>query len=689
MNELLRVTIAAATAFAVAFAPASLRAQVAPADTAAPIAIDTLMVTILRTPLELRKVPHAVTTIDLGTRAAAPGLALDEALRAVPGVQIDNRYNHALGERIAIRGFGARPQFGVRGVKVVVDGIPATMPDGQTTLNHVDVRTLGRVEVVRSGASSLYGNAAGGVIQLETRTPPAGPVRQELEVLGGDHGLLRLNSRTGGRSGRASYQLTLGRLAYDGHRDHNAAENLYAGGAFGLETGKGDLRVVFHAVDYDAENPGALSEALLRADRTQAFANNVRQRTGEEGRHAQLGARWRQPLGNGELEVSAYALTRRIDNPIPPQIIDLERRAGGVRAVYRGTAGLGGRELLWTLGAEADLQSDDRRNFVNEAGERGALSLDQDERVSGVGAFLQLSAPLGDRVALLGGIRYDRFGFRATDHFIADGADDSGDRAMDALSPSLGVALNLADAFGLYASVGTAFQTPTTTELANRPDGSGGFNPELEPQRATTLEAGARGRLGSVAAYQLAFYRAAVENELIGFEVPAMPGRTFFRNAGSAIHRGIEAEASVTPVAGLLLRAAYAYTDARFDEYRVDDDVFDDNRIPGVAPHRFEATLSFRPGRWILDLSTRYLAGLPVDDANTAESPAYAVTDIRAGLARLRVGGIDVAPFVGVDNVFDREYNASVVVNAFGGRYFEPGPGRSLFAGATIGFGGW
>jgi len=167
-----------------------------------------------------------------------------------------------------------------------------------------------------------------------------------------------------------------------------------------------------------------------------------------------------------------------------------------------------------------------------------------------------------------------------------------------------------------------------------------------------------------------------------------MPGRTFFRNAGSAIHRGIEAEASVTPVAGLLLRAAYAYTDARFDEYRVDDDVFDDNRIPGVAPHRFEATLSFRPGRWILDLSTRYLAGLPVDDANTAESPAYAVTDIRAGLARLRVGGIDVAPFVGVDNVFDREYNASVVVNAFGGRYFEPGPGRSLFAGATIGFGG-
>lgn len=688
-----RTTRATILSAVLAFGPTTLTAQTRPAeptDTLAPIPIEPVTVTVLRSPIALRNAPLAITAIDVGAvRTGGAGLALDEALRGVPGVQIDNRYNHALGERVSIRGFGARSQFGIRGVKILVDGVPATLPDGQSTLNHVDLGTLRRVEIVRGPASAVYGNAAGGVIQLETEPPAHTPFRQEVRFLSGEHGLFRLQSRTSGTVGKAAYQLNLGRLGFDGYREHNKTDNIYVSGQLGYHGERDEARLSFAFVDYDAQNPGSLSDSLLALDRTRAFPNNVLQQTGETGRQAQLGATWRRSLGDDEFELSAYGITRNLENPIPPRIIDLDRVAGGVRAVYRGGLRLAGRDARWTAGLEGDLQHDDRKNFRNERGERAELSLDQLEKVGALGGFVQLSSPLTDRLSLLGGLRYDRFRFQVEDHFVSESdPDDSGTRVMDAISPSLGLVLDLGEAVGIFANVGTAFQTPTTTELANSPDGSGGFNPELEPQHALSLEAGLRGRLGAGTSYQLSVYRTEVENELIGFEIPSAPGRSFFRNTGSTVHRGLEAEAAIVPTRYLTARVAYSFTDVRFETYRTEDGSFDGNRVPGVAPHRFETTIGFLHEGDAFDLTTRYVSKTMVDDANTATSPPYAVTDFRANFTWRRLGGIEVAPFFGVDNLFDREYNTSVVVNAAGGRYFEPGPGRSFFAGLNLRFGG-
>lgn len=658
----------------------------AAADTLRPVPIAPVTVTVLRTPFPLTEVPFAVAVnTEEQIQRAQPGLGLDEALRGIPGVQVDNRFNYALGERISIRGFGARAQFGVRGVKVLVDGIPATLPDGQTALNHVDLSLLSRAEVIRGPASAIYGNTAGGVIQLETEGPPPVPLGQEVGVLGGSDGLFRFHSTTGGRTGPASYQLHASRLAYDGYRDFNKAENLRVNGRVGLDRGRDQLRVLFNVVDYDAQNPGSLSQALLEADRSQAFARNLAQRTGEEGRQGQIGTTWRRRMDAGEMELTGYWMTRAIENPIPPTIISLDRQATGVRALFRADA-LPTRALQGTVGVEADLQSDDRRNFANQAGERGALQLDQEESVGNVGLFAQLSAALTQRLNLLGGLRYDWFRFRADDQLItATNPDDSGSRTLDAVSPSLGLNLSVSEALNLYGNVATSFETPTTTELANRPNGAGGLNPELEPQRAVSVEAGAKGHVAGRLAYQLSAYRADIRDALIPFEVPESAGRQFFRNAGSTVHRGAEAAATLALLRGVALQGSYTYIDARFGDYTVDGTSFRDNRVPGVAPHRAEAGVSWeRPQGWFASLQARYASRTPVNDANSAHSPSYSVADARLGWDGARLGRLEATPFLGVTNLFDEAYNTSVVVNAFGQRFFEPGPGRAIYAGLNL-----
>jgi iron complex outermembrane recepter protein len=672
-------------------------------DTIEAIPLAPVTVTVLRAPFSMAEVPYSVS---VKTREeiqrGKPGLSVEEALRVIPGVQVENRFNYALGERITIRGFGGRAQFGVKGIRVVVDGIPATLPDGQSSLTHVDVKTLGRVEVIRGPAASLYGNTAGGVIQMETQQPPPFPVSQEFGVVAGSHDLLRMSSSTGGRSGAASYRVNLSRLEFGGYRTrcdpgppstcraHDQARNLYLSGRFGIESGRDRVRVTVGAGDSDAMNPGSLSAEMQETDRFQVFQQNVNRLTGKTVREGTLGASWFRTGGPGLMEFSAYLASRDVRNPIPSDIIEFSRTGGGLRALLSSEPA-GAFGLRWALGAEADRQRDDRQNYGYAgptSSEPGALRLDQLERVNNVGLFGQLAATPVSRLTLMTGLRFDWFGFDVQDRFLADNTDDSGSRTMDAFSPSVGATYAIHDRLHLYGNLGTTFETPTTTELANRPEGAGGFNPELEPQRAVSYELGTRYRLGSWLAAQLAVYRADVENSLIPFEVPQAPARRFYRNAGSATHQGVELGLTLAPLSGLTLHSAYSHTDARFDDYTVGTQSFAGNQIPGVAPHRIDATLTVAPRRaaWYGAVESRYVSRLAVNDANTAFSPAYNVVELRGGVEAWRIGAVTIDPFAGISNLLDVEYNAAVTVNAFGGRFFESGPGRSFYVGGNARF---
>jgi iron complex outermembrane recepter protein len=574
----------------------------------------------------------------------------------------------------------------VRGLRVLTDEIPATFADGQSALDIVNSAELDRVEVVRGPASALYGNAAGGVVHFRSRPPPAAPFHAQARMVRGGHGYQRTDVLSGGRPGPADVQTAVSHLASDGYRAHSAAEIFQGSVRAGWPVGDGVLRLSLAGVDFSAENPGSLSDSLLAVDRRMAFAQNVAQGTGKEGTQGQAGLVWRAPVGAATATASAHLLGRDLVNPIPARIIELSRRGGGARALVTLPA-TPAFEL--TLGTEWEGQWDDRRNYLNQQGERGALALDQAERVQGLGAFAYLHGRLTEPLVLSLALRGDLVDFSVRDRFLAEGdPDDSGSRRLGALSPSLGLLLDVAPGVALFGNLAGAFDTPTTTELANRPDGAGGFNPDLEPQRTLSGELGARGEHVRVG-WELVGFHARVRDALIPFQVPDAQGRDFYRNAASATHRGVEAAFLLRPAAGLRVRAAYAWIDARFAEHEVGGVSHAGNQVPGVAPHRGDLVLSWdAPLGLVLQADLRTSSGTPANDANTQRSDPYATADLRASHRGFQLGGVRLHPFLAVQNLTDARYDASVVVNAFGGRFHEPAPGRTLFVGGEIGFGG-
>lgn len=635
--------------------------------------------------------PVSVASGDELTRATG-GAFLEEALRAVPGVQIQNRFNLASGERLAVRGFGARAQFGIRGIRVLVDGIPATLADGQTALDHLELSGLGRVEVLRGPGGALYGNSAGGVLHFTTR-PPARGLTVAGEASSGTHGLGTWQATASGGNAERGFRATVSGFTFDGFRlDPVAAD----GTAFGsakrtlvnltgyARVAGGDLHVAVNGMDMAGDNPGSLARSALADGARPAFRFNVLQRTREDVRQAQAGLAWTGPVGGLDADVAAWGIRRDFLGAIPPAVVTFDRNAGGARGVVRQTRRAGSTSLTLGLGAEVEFMSDDRSNRENERGTPGALTLDQDESVRGTAFFGQARWDLDPRIGVLSALRYDRFTFRADDRFLTDGADDSGERLMDAVTPSVGFVAHASETVEVFGSLSAFFETPTTTELTNRPDGAGGFNTELEPTRGRTVEGGVRGRAGARFAWEATLFHTRLEDELVPFEVPSAPGRSFFRNAGTSRHTGWEMLVDARPGPGLSTRVAYTRVDARYDDYSVDGVDFSGNRVPGLAPWRVDGRIGWENGPVFVEFRGLATAAVPVDDGNSDEADGYFLGDLRAGLDGLTAGSVNLSPWLAVANLFDRNYTTAVVVNAFGGRYFEPGPGRTLRVGMGV-----
>lgn len=673
------------------FATGSARAQNVAEDT---VELAPIVVKVLRSPVRLDRLPFSTSVLG-GTELSEgnTGLFIEEALHGLPGVRVQNRYNPAMGERISIRGFGARSQFGVRGIKILVDGIPATLPDGQTTLDHLDIGSLGRVEALRGPAAALYGNGAGGVILFESAAPFTGPYSQRATVVSGSNGLLRMQATGSGTADNLAFRASVAQHRFAGFRDNptDSGEDPYSqatrttvNAGFTSVVGSGTLAVQLSGLDLDALNAGSLPAALFDEGSNEAWGFNVRRRTRKYVRQGQAGVSWRGAVGGLEGAFSAYGVRRELDNPIPTSVIDLDRNGGGVRLALAREWETDMRSGRVDFGVEGEVQSDDRRNFANDGGDAGALTLDQQERVRAAALFGQFRVPLAARVDVVGALRFDHFNFHADDRFTAaDNPDDSGTRAMSGLNPSLGFHLDLGS-HGLFASLARSFETPTTTELANQPDRAGGFNPELEPQQGWTVEAGARGYLGNRAAYDLAAFSSRLTNQLVPFEVPTAPGRRFYRNVGRSRLRGFEAALRTALSSLLTARLAYGYVDARFTEFSVGGDDFADNRVPGIAPHRLEASLRADHGPWYGELRLEVRDDVPANDANDATADGFTLVDFRFGASEIGAGSMRLSPFAGITNLTNVRYATSVVVNAFGGRYFEPGPDRGAYVGFSI-----
>jgi iron complex outermembrane receptor protein len=666
-----------------------------------------IKVTVTRTEEPLKRVPYAVGVLNRGDLQRGQNtVGVDEALNNLPGVVVSNRYNFSLDQRISIRGFGSRSNFGVRGLKILLDGIPQTLPDGQSQLTNIDFADIDRAEVLRGSSSSLYGNASGGVIAFQTERAAPGPFAQRVRVNGGDgqrdgDGFYKVQSWTSARSGNVSGTLSASQFKADGFRQHSAAEfrQLNAGADYTISGSTlGTVRLSL-ADNPEAQNPGALTRPEYIVNPDSAAASNIRRGADKDAQQYQLalGVRHFDASGN-QFDATVFGVLRDLANPLaappfdgsPPTAgtyVAIDRAVGGARAGMTHLLGSGQQSPRLTAGVDLQRMRDNRQNFVSDAGARtDATILDQTEKVTEFGPFAQVQWTPDEQLLLSAGARYDWVRFDVGDHFLADG-DDSGGRTMAALSGNVGVSWSFGQQLVPYLNVSTSFETPTTTELVNKPDGSGGLNPDLGPQRALNYEIGARGQPLPNLTYSVALFLGRISDAIV--QGPEVGGRAFFRNAGKTHNDGAEVGISVAPIHGLTLNGAYTYAHYRFASYQLaDGTVLSGNRLPGV-PENFWR-LGFRaalPADFYIDADHTISSSIVADDANQVWVDAWGagVTNLRLGWNG-QVGLLEIAPFLGINNLWDRRYIGSVTLNGVGGRVFEPAPQRVIYLGTEIGY---
>jgi len=652
--------------------------------------LDEIIVRATRMDKRINEIPAAISVITKDEiQLGRQQLGLDESLAGIPGLFMQDRYNFAQDLRIAIRGFGARSNFGVRGVKILVDGIPESLPDGQGQSDGIDLGSIQQIEVLRGPASSLYGNASGGVINITTERGPADPfVETRLNV--GEFGFNQIQLKAGGNAGRLNYLLNFSDMEYDGYRTHSETENtlLNARFVYAIDD-ESEFSLVLNATDQPVANdPGGITLTQMQTDPTSARQRNIDFNSGEALDQQRIGLSYKKSFGERhEIRLRNHYVWRDFANMLPfvgGGAVQFDRFFVGGGATYAYSSELWGRPYNLIVGTDIDRQDDDRKRFDNNTGVLGSLVLDQTEVVTSIGVFVQNEISLSEEFALTLGVRYDEVEFDVEDHYLADG-NDSGSRTLSETSPMIGIVYSPSEATNLYATISTAFETPTTTEFAN-PSGAGGFNPSVDPQLATNYEVGIRGILGERNRYELSLFTIDVEDELIPFELATQPGRDFFFNAGKSTRNGAEFSFVSQPVEGLRISLAYTLSDFKFDRFLDDNgNDFSGNSLPGIPDNLFRGEVAYSHSSGFYGAIDLLNVGkFFVNNANSAVNESYRVVNLRVGHVDLRFGDWLLSPFVGLNNLTDEQYAANARINAFGGRYFEPAPERHFYGGVAI-----
>ncbi len=638
--------------------------------------------------------PFAVARLSMDSaRTGARRGSLTDLLVAVPGLVASNRHNPTQDPRVSVRGFGARSAFGIRGLRVVRDGVPLTLADGQAAIDFVDLETVGSAEVLRGAAGALYGNAAGGVLDLRSEPLPVGGLDWRGRTTWNEDAT-RFSGRVAGGTPAWGWQTTLTRNRADGPRDYSRFSSTGLLADVRRSLGEGALRA--QLTWYDAptgENPGAITAAELSATPMVADPLSVSRKASKTVKQTLLSLVGERPWseGRGSATATVFGGVRELYNPQSFAIVGFDRRVTGANVRVQQTGLL--RRHQWRLALGADLQSqrDDRRNFANCAGvtprpaatcpgvaDQGVETVHQFERVTAGGVFVR-GEVTRSTLTVSGTLRGDNTNFTVRERRVRPATIYS--LTMGAVTPMVGVTFRPRPGTSVYANLARSFETPTTTELANQPSGQVGFNRDLKPQRGRTLEGGVKGVLRGRVLYDVAVFRIRTTDELIPFEIPNSGGRRYFRNAGETSRTGAElgltASFGAVDVGASVARLRYAY-----ESFAVGTTVLDGKRVPGVSPTTATAFATGRRRWGFLTLEVQQASRAAADDANTVWAPGWVVWTARGGLTGAAMRGVE--PVLGIENVFDRTYVANVLGNATRGRFFEPGAGRRVYVGLGI-----
>lgn len=651
--------------------------------------------------------PAAIDVVDAARiRDTQPRVNASEALAAVPGLVARDRQNYAQDLQISSRGFGARSAFGVRGVRLVADGIPASMPDGQGQAATFNLDMAERIEVLRGPFSALYGNHSGGVVQLFTRDPKGAPA-VEASFAAGSDGLRKLDVNAQGSSGALGYLLDASRFETDGYRDHSAATRDQAYAKLVLEPSAAS-RLVITASGLrqdDTQDPLGVTWSTWQRDPrageidttdTQSPQRTLAERydTRKSIDHQQFGVSWESRFGPDRLQLSAWGGNRRVIQyqsfsrgfQAPPThsggVVDFDRDFHGIDANWRIARELGGGSLRLTVGMELARSRDARQGFENFVGStlgvKGNLRRDEQNDVRSADPYAQLEWERGPWV-LNGGLRRSRVSFDVTDRYLSNG-NDSGSVDYRHTTPLLGVLYKVSPSLNVYASAARGFETPTLNELFYSSSGPG-LNFRLAPAIGTHLEAGVKAMLAPGVRVNAALFQVRTKDELVVDS--SAGGRTSYRNASATLRQGGELSLDAELAGGWHAKLALSVLRAIYDEGF--GAVPEGSRLPGIPNTSLYGEFGWkdRAGRFGAALETIANGRVYAEDSNTqTPAPGYAIVNARVQAAQ-QLGGWRLKQFARLNNLFDRDYVGSVIVGDANRRYYEPAPGRNWILGVS------
>ncbi len=669
-------------------ADAELLAQ---SDTLAPTLLQPVEVTATRFTTNDLQTAYGLSVLNkTQLQSGQQQLSPAEFLSAVPGVFFMNADNFAQDLRVSIRGVGARSAFGIRGVRIMVDDLPETTPDGQGQIDNLDPGRLERLEVIRGPASGLYGNASGGVLSFKTEEVATNRF-VELGSRVGSFGFQQYQLKTGGRSGRLQYITGITHVRLQGFREQSRMRNTLANLKIRYQLNeRHQLTLIGNfAGSPVAEDAGALTAIQADTLPTQARDVNKQYDAGESVYQGRIGILSDNRLSaQSRLKIRLFHTIRDFENNLAFKadgIVGFRRNFSGAGIGYLFTAKPG--RVAWQIhtGLDLERQADLRKRFANLDGVRGDLSFEQLETYQNAGLFFLNDVQVNKKWALTANVRLDLIQVKAADHYLQNG-DDSGSLNRQNLSPVLGLRYSASRAFNVYANCSTAFDMPTLSELSANPDGSGGFNTGLLPQQTVGGETGIKGLLHQKLRYETAFFYAVSRNELVPYELQNFPGRTFYQNSGRTERKGIEMSLIWLPGGGIQCSANFTLAAYRYVSFASGGNTYDGKRIPGLPEQTgaFELRYTHKKGPFAF-FSTRYVGALFADDANNNRVPEFWLLNLRGGWP-LNLGKVVVEPSVGLNNLADTRYSGNIRINAFGGRYYEPAPGMNWYAGLRLRF---
>lgn len=639
---------------------------------------------------------------------------LSETLKGVPGLQLNNRENYAQDLQISMRGFGARSTFGVRGVRLYVDGIPATMPDGQGQTSNIDLNSLDHIEVLSGPFSSLYGNSSGGTILTQSREGQ-GPDSVTLGYSGGSQNKGQTNLVLQGGSENASepsYIISSSYFDTDGFRDHSGAHKVLNNAKLTWDLDDGSkINWINNYVKIAADDPGGLTRDQWRENPKQVAANVLLYNARKEIEQVQTGLTWNKPINElneiyamvyaGQRSVTQYqstpkcAYVKDTDVCIPNTIQLGKKHAGGVidfdRNFYGADIRWMGKEVIHNLkliaGVAIDGMTEDRKgyqNFVgNTLGVKGELRRNEDNTLWNADPYIQASYNFAPDWTLDAGLRYSNVHFKSEDRYLSNG-DNSGKTTYEKLLPSVALSWKILPDLMTYASYAQGFETPTFTEMAYPADGSNDVL-SLKAAESETYELGLKSanRFGDMT---LAAFQTQTKNDIVS--AGSDGGRSTFRNADKTLRKGLELSWNKDLWRDLTAQASYSYIDATFDAdipaIGTVAAVSSGNYIPGIAKNQAFVSLGWKPENGFnAGLDVRYSDRIFVNDINSEVAPSYTVAGANVGY-NWNVKDLSIKTFARVDNLFDKDYSGSVIVNESNGRFYEPAEGRNWSAGLSV-----